>query len=85
MRTQTQEVKLDRTKTNFKELLDIIDTVGGYPVMATDFDGTKLAINYKEESGVPCCSVFEPGHNGSGTVITSYYEDGRKEQSVKKR
>ncbi len=77
MRMQKGEVKIDRKNTNFKKLLKIIDKVGGYPVMATDLDGTKLAIDITEGTGERFCSVIEPGD--AGTIVTDYYEDGRVE------
>lgn len=77
-------VKLNRNNTSYKELLDIIDTVGGYPVMAEDFDGTKLAISYKEGlDGKPYCVLWQPGDD-RGSIKTNYYEDGRVEQAFVK-
>lgn len=80
MREQQMEVKLDRKNTSFKELIDIIDTVGGYPVVARDFDGTLLTIIYKETEESTCCVLLEPGTDETGTIKTYYYEDGRVEQ-----
>ena len=80
MRTQTMDVKLDRKNTSYKELIEIIDTVGGYPVAARDFDGTSLVIIYMEENGEEYCILFEPGTDETGTIENRYYSDGRTEQ-----
>ena len=79
MLMQTMEVTLDRKSTNYNELMEIIDAVGGYPVMAKDFDGTKLAISYKENGSDEWCMVFEPGVGEEKTRITNYHKDGRVE------
>lgn len=73
------DVKLNRKATSYKELIEIIETVGGYPVVAQDFDGTKLAITYqKNEGAIPSCTVWEPGDE-RGTKTTVFYEDGKTE------
>lgn len=75
------EVTINRKNTSYKELSDLIDQVGGYPIPAKDFDGTKLIINYKEPDGVPCCTVMEPGDE-RGIIQMHYYEDGRTEEII---
>lgn len=76
---QEYEVTIDRKRTNFKELSDLIDQVGGYPVVAKDYDGTKIAINWEEVGDDETASVWEPGTDERGTKITNYHKDGSVE------
>ena len=68
---------IDKTKTNYKELNDILDAVGQYPVPGKDIDGTSLCISWEEPEGAePFPTLWEPGKDGSGTKVTSYFSDG---------
>ena len=76
---------IDRTKTNYKELNDILDTIGQYPVLGKDIDGTKLWISWEEPEGSdPFPTVWEPGSLETGTKITAYFKDGSTSVSYMK-
>ena len=76
---------IDRTKTNYKELCEILDAIGQYPVQGKDIDGTKLWLSWVEpEDADPFCTLYEPGKDGSGTKVTSYFSDGSSSVSYRK-
>lgn len=75
---------IDRTKTNYKELNDILDAIGQYPVLGKDIDGTKIWISWEEpENADPFPTVWEPGTDEHGTKITAYFSDGSTSVSYK--
>ena len=76
---------IDRTKTNYAELCHILDSVGSYPALGKDVDGTKIWVSWEEpEDADPFCTLWEPGEIDEGTKITSYFSDGSTSVSYMK-
>lgn len=70
---------IDRKTVTYKDLCDIMDAAGGYPVFGNDIDGTMLCVSWVEPNeGDPFCTLWEPGDE-RGSKKTCYFDNGSTE------